>query len=76
MTETEIMARLFILQGHTCNGRVTLNPDGKRDPDDKPCDGCSEYLRLTNMLRELRNKDETKTWLLQPDSVLSEPVSP
>jgi hypothetical protein len=48
----EIKARLFDLQGHVCNGRLTIGPDGKRDPGDRECSGCAEYLRLTNELRE------------------------
>lgn len=50
MTETEIKARLFEIQGHVCNGRLTIHPDGHRDPDDHGCYGCAEYLRLSNEL--------------------------
>lgn len=51
MTITEIKARLFELQYHVCNGSLAINPDGSWNPANRPCSGCDEYLRLTNLLK-------------------------
>lgn len=50
MTITEIEAELYRLQSHTCDGRLTLNPDGSRDPGDHGCRGCARTLELHAML--------------------------
>jgi hypothetical protein len=50
MTETEIKAELYDLRSHVCDGRLTLRPDGKRDPGDRPCRGCARRLKLVDML--------------------------
>jgi len=47
MTPQEIKAKLYDLQHHNCNGGLTIHPDGKIDPDDKPCDYCARILYLT-----------------------------
>ena len=49
----QIKAELYDLRGHNCNGRLTLNPDGSRDPGDKPCDGCARSIVLHNQLYKL-----------------------
>lgn len=43
---------LFDLQGHVCNGSLTINPDDSRNPNDHVCTGCSRYIVLSNMLKE------------------------
>ena len=60
MTRTEIEAELYRLQAHTCDGRLTIRPDGKPDPEDRGCRGCARVIELQNKLRELAGKnDET-----------------
>lgn len=52
MTPQEIKAKLYDLQGHLCNGKLTIRPDGKRDPGDRDCTGCARIVELRAMLRE------------------------
>jgi hypothetical protein len=60
MTRTEIEAELFRLQGHVHGGRLTLRPDGTRDPNDHACYGCSRYIQLSNMLSDLVAAEQKK----------------
>jgi len=51
---TKIKAELYDLQIHNCNGQLTICPDGKRHPNDKPCTFCTRILVLHSKLRELQ----------------------
>lgn len=51
MDNQAIKAQLYDLQYHNCDGRLTIRADGKRDPDDRPCWGCSRVMELHAMLR-------------------------
>ena len=53
---TRIKARLFDLQGHLCDGRLTINPNGRPSAGDHGCSGCSETLQLRNRLAELHHQ--------------------
>lgn len=55
LTTEQIKARLYDLQAHYCNGRMTFRANGMRDPNDKPCDYCLEVAVLVRELR-LRSK--------------------
>ena len=57
---TAIKAELYDLQGHRCNGRLTLRADGKRDPGDHPCTYCQRVVKLQAMLRELTDDKENR----------------
>jgi len=57
MAIEQIKARLFDLQSHSCNGRLTIHPDGRRDPGDRDCSRCSEILRLRNKLSGMETKE-------------------
>jgi len=56
MTETEIKAELFDLQRHVCDGRLTLHPDGHRDPENHGCSGCVRILELLAMLATMKKE--------------------
>lgn len=56
LQEIKVRARLFDLQGHVCDGRLTIHPDGRRTPGDRNCAGCDEILELHYELDRLQGE--------------------
>ncbi len=52
MDTQAIKAELYDLQGHTCDGRLTVPGDGKWDETNRSCSGCNRIMELQAMLRE------------------------
>ena len=52
-----IKAELYDLQSHVCNGQLTIRPDGKRDPGDRMCTGCTRIMKLQYVLQQITKKE-------------------
>lgn len=55
-----IKAELYELLYHNCNGRLTLSPDGSRDPNDHGCYACDKIGKLRAELLQLIKEEEVK----------------